>query len=145
VISDALAEALANDATVIAALGAYEFTDGVPEPAIFTDEVIPEPCEYPAVIIDDAGGTPWGDRCKRGGATFCRVRIYGDKDRALDIVRDAAWAINRALDRADLNSYLEGNFGYHAMLCQADPPAYLPDPDGFPGYVVGVRVVVMEL
>lgn len=144
-ISDVLRDALVADAPLSTLLATYEFTTGVVEAAIFTTERIPNDCSNPSVIIDELGGTPWGDRCVRGAETFCRVRVYGDKNWNLSALRDIAWMINRVLDRADLNTYTEATYGYHAMLCQADPPAYLPDPDGYPGYLIGVRIVVTEV
>ncbi len=140
-ISEVLRDVLVADAAIAAALGTYEFTTGLSEPAIFTTERIPDNCMNSAIIIDDLGGTPWGDRCKRGGECSARIRVYGDKSWELDVTRALAWDVNRAIDRAALDGYL-ASYGYAAALCQANPPAFLPDPDGFPGFMVDVRVIV---
>lgn len=142
-ISSALRDALAADAALVADLATYEFTDGSPEAAIFTTERIPDDCGYPAVIIDDIGGTPWGCRGNRGGEAFARARVYGDKNWNLERVRSTAWKVQRALDRVALDGYLSG-YDYAGALCIADPPAFLADPDGFPGFVVNVRTMVLE-
>jgi len=45
----------------------------------------------------------------------------------------------RLLDRASLSVS-----GYDSVLCVAEAPLQLQDEDGFPGYVIRCRVVVLE-
>ena len=143
-ISDVLRDVLASNAGIVAALATYEFTTGAPEVAIFTTERIPDDVNrFPVILIVDLSGTPWGTRCKRGAEAFARVMVYGDKNWTLDVIRDIAWDVNRAIDRVALDSRL-APYGYSAALCQADPPGYLTDPDGFPGYAIDVRTKILR-
>ncbi|KKL72174.1 hypothetical protein LCGC14_2087510, partial [marine sediment metagenome] len=118
----------------------YEFTSGVTSPAIFTTDVIPENAELPAIIINEFGGPAWGSRGREGGDVLIRVRVYDDKNRETSTTRRIAWAVRKSLNRARLNM----TNGYDAHRVIADVPALAPDVDGFPGYMIDVRAIVLE-
>ena len=143
VISDVLRDVLNADATVTAEIGTFEFSTGFTEPAIFTTERPPDIVDYPIVIIDDLPGANWGTRGSTGGEAFCRVFVYGNRNWNLANLRNTAWIVKRSLDRAALDTHLS-SYGYAGALCIADPPGRLDDPDGFPGFVVNVRVKVLR-
>lgn len=124
-------------------LATYEFTDGANSPAIFTTPVIPEDASYPAVIVGDiVSSSPFGTRDQRGGESLLEVRVYADKDRTNDDIVDLANAIWRCLDRSSLDLSADG---YAASMCMADPPISLVDEDGFPGYLIRVKIRFHEL
>jgi hypothetical protein len=144
-IADSLRDLILTDAGVTDALATWEFSTGTPSPAVFTTEIIPEDCEHPAVIVNEFGGVPVGTRSQAGAETLARIRVYGDKDGSpghLPVIREVAWNIWKLVNRADLNPYTEGR-GYNAVLCSADPPRLMADPDGFPGFEISVRVQVL--
>ena len=136
-VVEAMRNLIVADADMRTRLGAYEFTTDVSTPAVFTTSVIPKNCAYPAVIVHRVGGTDFGTRGREGEDTFVEVRIYGDKDRSQDILRRTSNVLRRLLNRAKLTV----TDGYRAFRCVADPPSFVPDPDGFPGYLIAVRVL----
>jgi hypothetical protein len=139
-IVEAVRNLVVADTDMRARLATYEFTTDVPSPAVFTTEVIPENCDYPAVIVNRVGGVDFGTRGREGEDTLLSVRIYGDRSRAQDLLRRAANILRRLLNRAELTV----TDGYRAFRCIADPPSAIPDPDGFPGYLITVRVLQLE-
>ena len=141
-IADALRD-LINASTVAASLARYPFSTGLPEAAIFTMERIPDDASYPAVRIDEVGGGDWGTRCKEGAECFPRVFIYTDKDWKLADVRALAWSLKEIINRAAMDVHL-ASYGYACGLCIADPPAGTTDDQGFPGYVIDVRMLVLQ-
>lgn len=134
-IKRAIEKVLVNDSGITAQLATYEFTTGTPAPAIFTSEVIPEDASFPAIIITLISGNPFGTRDSRGAETEVDVRLFDDRDRSDKAVRDLAQDVWRALDRVTLDL---NDDGYEDWGTQADPPVFLDDPDGFPGYLVRV-------
>jgi len=143
VISDVLRDILNSDSMVTDDLATFEFATGLPEPAIFTTERVPDTADYPVIIIDELPGANWGTRGQTGGECFCRVRVYGNRNWNMARLRATAWKVKRSLDRHSLDAHLE-EFGYVGALCIADPPGRLNDPDDYPGFVLNVRVKVLR-
>lgn len=139
-VVEAMYNLIVADTDMRARLATFEFTDDVATPAVFTTEVIPKNCDYPAVIINRTGGVDFGTRCSEGEDTLVSVRLYGDRDRAHDKLRRTANILKKLLNRAELTV----TDGYRAFRCIADPPSAIPDPDGFPGYLITVRVLQLE-
>ena len=136
----AIRNLIVADTDMRARLGTYQFTSGVSTPAVFTLDVIPEDSPYPAVIVNRIGGVDLGTRGREGEETLVSIRLYGDKDRRADVLRRTANVLRRLVNRAELTV----TDGYRAFRCVADPPSVLSDPDGFPGYVITVRVMQIE-
>ena len=133
-IKKAIYDVLNADVTITAALAQYRSL-----PAIFTARIIPENCALPAILITQVSATPWGCRENRGSETMLDVDVYDDKDRSDKALNTLVHNVWRALDRASLSVS-----GYDTVLCVADSPLQINDPDGFPGYVIRCRVVVLE-
>jgi hypothetical protein len=136
-IVEAMRNLIVQDTDMRARLATFEFTTGVLSPAVFTTPVIPQDCDNPAVIISRVGGTDFGTRSREGEDTFVEVRVYGDRLRPHDVLRRTATILSRLLDRARLTM----SDGFEAFRCIADPPVLIPDPDGFPAYMIAVRAL----
>lgn len=139
-VAEALRDLLAATASVTTGLATYDFGGASPEPAIFTVDPIPHDASLPAVVITEVGGGRWGTRTKKGADVNCDVRVWGDKDRSRAALRDLAWTIWGALERADLSIS-----GYSEAGCRADAPQELTDPDGFPGFLIPVAVRILQI
>ena len=140
-IAEGIRDLLVADAEVVAALSTYEFTSAAPTAAVFTTDVIPEDAELPAVIINEFGGPAFGTLAREGGDVLARVRVYSDKDRETSVLRTLAWRIRKVLNRSVLTP---SDGAYLACRVIADVPALAPDVDGFPGYMIDVRAIVLE-
>lgn len=141
-IAFAIEDVLTADTNVKGQLATYEKTTGDAEvPAIFTYDsdggVIPEDSALPAIIINEMGGVNFGTRAEKGAKIVARVRVYGNRDR--QSILKLAWDIWKVLDRAVL---AQANWTIYGVF--AEPPQFLSDPDGFPGYVVDVSAFVSE-
>jgi len=134
VIAKAIHAKLNATASVTSKLATYDFGDGA-VPAIFTVDPIPKDAALPAIVITLVGGIRDGSRGQKGVDAGVDVRVWGDRKRSTATLRALAWAIWEALERAPLTID-----GYEEVGCRADPPQALTDPDGFPGYLVAVRV-----
>jgi len=109
-------------------------------PALFTLRVIPKDSGYPACIIDKpVGASPFGTRSSRGGEFLCSVRVYDNKKQSSVALAAAAQAVWESINRAALIVT-----GYTEYGCWADPPVGVDDEEGFPGYLVQVRVQILE-
>lgn len=139
-IVEAVRDLIAADATIRARLATYEFTTDVSTVAVFTTDVMPEDAELPAVIINRSGGADFGTRGHEGEDAFVSVRIYANRDRRTDTIRKTAELLKKLLNRAELTV----TDGYRAFRCIADPPISAADPDGFPGYLITVRVLLLD-
>ena len=138
-IKKAIWTVLDNDSDITDELATYDYADGTWTPAIFTSRKIPEDAHYPAIHITQVSGVQWGVRDSRGGDVLIDVDIYDDKEQSDEALNDLAHAVWRRLDRASLTVE-----GYTPILCQADPPMQKEDRDGYPGYLVRCRVLVLE-
>lgn len=137
-ILEALRDILLADATVTDALASYDFGDG-DHPAVFTVDPIPQDSSLPAIVLTLDGGVRWGTRASIGGEADVTVRMYDDKSRSTQALRDLAWAVFEALERCTPTFD-----GYEEVGVMASPPMAAPDPDGFPGYQVAVLVRFLE-
>lgn len=139
-IKEAIRNRLLGDAAIIAAVGEFEFSTGSLDPAIFTTQAVPKDCESVSIIISEASGDRFGCRGNRGGDSHARVRVYGDRVMSDKDLWDLAYMVWRRLDRCTL-TYT----GYENVGVMADPPVELgDDPDGFPGWMIDVRCILME-
>ena len=120
-------------------LATWDFGDGVRRPAVFTREPAPAECENPVCTVTLAGGDNYGTRDQRGGEIDVEVKVWGDKLGSEKRLRGLAMALWRGLDRAALT--IEG---YNHGGTQAYAPRGLTDAEGFPGYVMLVRVRALE-
>ena len=141
-LADSVRDVISNS-SMASSLAMYEFTSGSPEPAVFTTEVIPKGCQRPAILIEDSGGTNWGTRAREGMDAQLVVRIFGDKDRSMDVLRAIAIDLWEALNRADLDVHTSGR-GYEGVVCLANAPQSIVDEEGFPGFAIIVRAIVLK-
>ena len=136
-IKKGIRDVLKGDSTVEPLCARYNFRSG-DEAAIFTTQVFPERTQYPAVIIRQIDSGTFGVRANRGSEVFVDVAVYDNKDHsdlALTTLADAVWD---ALDRQTVTVS-----GYCNCLLQADAPVESPDEDGFIGYVIRCRVLML--
>ena len=138
-IAEALRNLIIASPSIVSSLATYEFTTGVPTPAVFTTDVIPDDAGYPSVIINEGGGTLFGTRAQKGASQGVNIRIYGDKNRNTTVLRALAWSIWSLVHRSSLTIT-----GFTPAITIADPPSALSDPDNFPGYIISVRTTVLE-
>lgn len=137
----AIRDKLFDDSVVTDQLATFKFeTAGPDRPAIFTFDDdrgrIPETCALPAIIIDAIGAENFSTRGSPGARQIARIRVYGERKRK-SILR-LAWDIWSSVTQKDLLA--ESGFEIVANLC--DSPQQLPDPEGYPGYVIAVRANV---
>ena len=138
-IAGAIYEVLNADTNVTDLLSDYEFTTGNPEPAIFTSFKIFEDAMRPAILIIEDEGTSGGVRGQRGGDQSAEIRIFGNRDASDLILRDLATAVWRSIDRSTL-----AVSGFDSNGVYADIPRRIEDGEGFPVYVVDIRVILYE-
>ena len=139
-IVEALQRIIAGDAAIAARLETYMFTTGLEDPAVFTTQVFPKNARFPAIILDRVGGSDFGSRGKKGEDVGVDVRLYGDRDRDARVLRKTAELLHGTLNRSTVALVN----GFEAFRCMADPPQAVSDEDGFPGYLVRVRVLLIE-
>lgn len=140
-IAKAIRDKIKADAGIVAQLATFDFGSGA-EAAIFAydspEETIPNDAELPAVVIRPAGGINFGDRGNKGARLVMRIIVWGNRQReSIQGLADDIWVL---LDRASLT---QAGFNIYGML--ADPPAFLSDPDGFPGYLISVNPFVEKI
>ena len=140
-IAEGIHALIIADSAVCADLTTYQFGTGAETPAVFTTDVIPEDAALPAVIINECGGPAWGTRGRKGADVLTRVRVYGNKTRDTSALRDLAWRIWRLINRSVITP---SDADFVSCRTIADPPLLVPDPDGFPGYSIDVRAIVLE-
>lgn len=140
-LAEGIRDLLVTDAAIVAALSTYAFSTANPTASVFTTDVIPEDAGLPAVIINELGGPAWGTIAREGGDVLVRVVVYGDKDRETSTLRSLAWSIRKVLNRATI---IPSDDAYIAIRAIADVPALTTDIDGFPGYSIDVRAIVLE-
>jgi len=138
VIASSLVAPIKTDPTLSAGLAQYDFGAGN-EPAVFAydspGQVLPHDVPLPAVLIVPLGGTEQDTRGTKGAALVFQVSLILDKTRERN--DDLAQALWKALDKVTLT---HADFTVYGAL--ADPPQLTADPEGFPMYVMSVRVFV---
>ena len=142
-LAESVRDLIVADAAATALLATYEFSTGTDEPAIFTDDRIPEDCARPAVEILEMGGDEWGTRTRSGTDSVVSVRVMGNRVISQLVLREAAMAVREALNRKDIHPYTSGR-GYDGIAVFADAPSAITDENGFPGYLIALRIVVIE-
>jgi len=124
-------------------LNTYRATTGDPAiPAIFTSLTEPQDATGPYIIIRNPASGSGGnseDRGHIGGLSVVDVVVYDEKSRSSKSIREVAVLIWETLHRADLED------SAYDMWVLATPPSQLPDPEGFPGYVISCDVRIREL
>lgn len=115
----------------------YDF-GGTTQAAIFTGQVFPELTAYPAIIISQVSTTWGGVRGYRGGEVFLDVFVYDDKTHSDLVLAELSSAIWDALDRKNITV---GSYYSYGMF--ADPPVEQRDIDGFSGYLIRLRVIMV--
>jgi hypothetical protein len=128
---------------ITAKLNTYQLGTGAAKsPSIFTSFEEPADALGPYIrlsVPSSAGGVNSEDRGHIGGLSIVDVVVYDEKSRSSKKLRETAQLIWETLHRArptDEN---------YEMFILATPPAQLPDPEGFPGYVVSCEVTIREL
>ncbi len=139
----ALQTKLAADSVVTDQLATFVFGTGeAAKPAIFIFDNdrgrIPETCDLPAIIIDALGDGNFSTRGADGSRQIARIRIYGPRKRTTILA--LAWDVWHSVTKKTLTP----PSGWEVIANLADAPQQLPDPDGFPGYVVSVRANVFK-
>lgn len=123
-------------------LSTYKATTGSAAiPAIFTSFQQPDDATGPYIILRQPASGPGGnseDRGHIGGLSIVDVVLYAEKSRSSKELRETADVIWRTLHRADPVDDL------YDMWILATPPVQLPDPEGFPGYVISCNVRLRE-
>lgn len=144
-IAEIIYKVLFNTSAVTDLTAVYTLVaGGETMPAIFTLAELPDNTKYPAIRVFEVGGIDFGCRANRGMDAQVDVRVLGDKDTSLATLRDLAMEAWKAVNRANVRSYLEDE-GYESWGCRADPPQYAPDEDGFPGFLIPVRLRFLEV
>ena len=126
------------DLALCAQLSAYDFGAG-PVPAVFSIMPIPTDAHQPCVTLEEKGNTPWGCRDTPGADVQLMATLWGDKDRTAKELRDLAWVLFYRLHHADAVFAGHDNWGVWAS-----PPVESKSDDGFPGYQITVRVLVLQ-
>ena len=139
-INKAFYDALNGESSITDQLDTYQFTTGAAETAaIFTSATIPKDAPRRCIHIGQVTGSPWGTRDSKGGEVLVDVTCWGDNvlsDKALETL---AWDVQYFLTRNRLTIT-----GYHCVLHLADPPRRTEDDDGFPGYIITCRLLILE-
>lgn len=133
-----IAMKLTQSPEIVKRLAAFKQT-----PAIYTGALPPE-AKYPAALIIEAGGDPWGCRARRGTESVLEVRVFDNKEFTRKDVSDLARLVWQYLDRAELSPWIEKD-GYEQWDCQAREPGYVEDGIGFPGYLIRVQIRALEI
>ena len=98
-----------------------------------------ENTRFPAVIVQRAGGDDFGTKAYEGEDVLIRVRLYGDKEYNQSRLRRTAEIMRGILNRSNLTL----TNGFHAFRVIANSPELISDEDGFPGYMIDVRVLLL--
>lgn len=139
-VAQAVLQCLLGDSTLRSKYATYNFGNTTPDPAIFTTDPIPEDAGSPcAVITEEGGNSSFGTRERRGAEVEIQIRIFGDKDREHDTIRDVAWSTWRRIHRARLSID-----GFAELGCIAEVPRQSRDDDGYPEFSIDVRVRILE-
>lgn len=138
-IEKSIRDHLANDITVTSLIATYDFGNG-PEPAIFTATDPPRDSGRPCIQIGQVAAADFGCRDSRGAEIWADVVVWDNRPLSAMALRDASVAVWESMNRACVGS----DYGHVGVLCVADAPIRTSDVDGFPGYNIRCRVVVIE-
>ncbi len=143
-LAESVRDLIVNDAAAIAGLATWEFTSGAPEPAVFTNRRTPGEGKRPSVEVEESGGDHWGTRGSPGMDAVVQVRVMGENDMSQEALRSAAMVVMDTVHRANIDDYTRPR-GYEGIFVLAEPPSAIIDEDGFPGYLIALRVRVLKL
>ena len=113
------------------------------KPAIYTGG-LPDDAKYPAILIEEIGGEPWGCRSRRGSEMTLEIKVFDSKEFTRKEISDLARMIWDQVDRSDLDPYIT-NEGYENWGCTAHLPTFHDDGLNFPGYLIRVNLRVLVL
>ena len=108
---------------------------------MFTARKLPDDINYPAILINQPTSGTWGTKGDKGGEIGIDVMVYDDKDQSDLAIHDIAVAIWELLDRSSPDASADG---YSIVGPWATPPVQIVDPDGYPGYRVSLRMLVLR-
>ena len=133
-----ISQALQTSSVITKRLATYQKA-----PAIFTGG-LPDDAKYPAILLVEAGGKPWGCRDRRGTETVIEVRVCDNKEFTRKAISDLARLVWQQLDRLDVTPWIVAD-GFECWDCQADEPGYVDDGLSFPGYLIRVQLRALEI
>jgi len=111
--------------------------------AVFSRDVLPKDCVYPAILVAPVTGRDFGVRDQKGGESFYDVSIYFDRSRQTeDAERTLTRALWKFLNRVELIGLDEIEMEDCGVW--ADPPIKHSDDEKFPGYTIRVRALVLD-
>lgn len=139
-ILNAIQDLIVATPAISSRLGQWDFGSGGMRPAVFTQDPAPLDCPNPVVVLTQIASEPWGTRGRRGAELTVSARIWGDKQMSDRTLRKLANQMWRALDRAQVSA----EDGYTALPMIAEAPTQISDSEGFPGFVVNLRVKTIE-
>ena len=145
-LAESIRDIIVNTPAAVSGLATWEFSSGVLEPAVFTNMRTPPTGKRISVEVMESGGIHWGVRGYPGKDAVVSVRVMGNKNVSQTPLRTAADAIYDALHRqtTGLDLYTRPR-GYEGIAVLAEPLSSIIDEDGFPGYLIALRVLVMKL
>ncbi len=115
-------------------------------PAVFSQDVLPKDCALPAVLVTPvAPGNFGGTRDSKGGEMYYDVTVWFDRANIDDDEkqhRALSRKLWRFLDRVeilDLDDIELEDCGVYA-----DMPVKHEDHEGFPGYTIRVRAILLD-
>jgi len=130
---------ISNITQITDKLSTYQFTSGTDSPAIFTSYEMYDDSARAAIIITEDSGDNAGTRGQKGGEQGAEIRILGNKQTSDQLLRDIATLVWENLDRSALLIS-----GFDSKGVYADLPIRVFDLDGFPGYSIAVRVLLLK-
>jgi len=133
-VTQALYERLAGDATLTALLATYRG-----EPAIFTTDPAPGDAELPYIVsAGHVAVAPFDTKVDRGRQIWRDVRCYAAADGSAVTVEALAERVWALLHRQPLDVE-----GFGVFLAQCSGPIAADEPDAY-GRIVTVRIIMME-
>lgn len=136
-IEGAIAQTILGNSTISDKIGKYG--TGV---AVFSRDVLPSSCGYPAILIAPVSARDFGVRNQKGSECFYDVSIYFDRSRQTeDAERTLARSLWNFLNRVDLGGLDE--IGLESCGVWADAPFRHNDDDKFPGYTIRLRALIL--
>lgn len=135
----AIIEALNNDSAITAELDTFDFGAGA-APAIFANAK-PIEAAMRSISVTMITGYDVGSNAADGIWVLHDIRVEDDKTRSDRTVRDLAWMIRDLFHKKNLNINADG---YTKATAFANVPMKITSDDGFPGYVIQVKVLLVK-
>ena len=139
-IENGIADYIAADTDISSAdgMGTYEFTTGIPVPAVFTEK-IPEDAKNISILVNQLAGIPWGYKAKRGTEALVDIEVHGDNIQSGKNLRNIAKLVWKRVHRGSPSVS-----GFQVVGCWSNYPARTTFKDEFPGFIIQARVIVVE-